>query len=293
MGVRIALVCSGEEGGRSSADPVEWARRASTIGTATHGPLPSSFLLAGGRRANGWLAATDPPRFQTHHHHAANPSGFWLAVQDGHVPLSLAAEDVAKAVGCMVLSGPILTGYTQVRDDVAHKDLVSSPLRVTVYIPPLLTGYTQTMNDWYDRDLDAINEPYRPIPSGAIKEGEVRACGRACVRACVWCVRAVRSRGATRATRSASIREDAHARRGARCGGCDAGGAMRPAVSFFGLCARASKHASDVRDGRRVVGTCLTSTPGAAGDCSDLGVAHFGARALGGARRVGGPRGGI
>lgn len=33
---------------------------------------------------------------------------------------------------------------------------------------PLLAGYTQTLNDFYDRDIDAINEPYRPIPSGAI-----------------------------------------------------------------------------------------------------------------------------
>lgn len=32
---------------------------------------------------------------------------------------------------------------------------------------PLLTGYTQTINDYYDREIDAINEPYRPIPSGA------------------------------------------------------------------------------------------------------------------------------
>lgn len=31
----------------------------------------------------------------------------------------------------------------------------------------------QTLNDWYDRDIDAINEPYRPIPSGAISENEV------------------------------------------------------------------------------------------------------------------------
>ncbi|XP_074560574.1 chlorophyll synthase, chloroplastic-like [Curcuma longa] len=52
-------------------------------------------------------------------------------------------EDVAKAIVCMIMSGPCLTGYTQ------------------------------TMNDWYDREIDAINEPYRPIPSGAISEGEV------------------------------------------------------------------------------------------------------------------------
>lgn len=40
---------------------------------------------------------------------------------------------------------------------------------------PFLTGYTQTINDWYDRDIDAINEPYRPIPSGKISENEVIA----------------------------------------------------------------------------------------------------------------------
>jgi chlorophyll/bacteriochlorophyll a synthase len=38
---------------------------------------------------------------------------------------------------------------------------------------PLLTGYTQTINDYYDRDIDAINEPYRPIPSGAISIPQV------------------------------------------------------------------------------------------------------------------------
>lgn len=40
---------------------------------------------------------------------------------------------------------------------------------------PLLTGYTQTLNDFYDRDIDAINEPYRPIPSGAISIPQVIA----------------------------------------------------------------------------------------------------------------------
>jgi chlorophyll synthase len=52
-------------------------------------------------------------------------------------------EDTFKALGAMVLSGP------------------------------LLCGFTQTCNDWFDRDLDAINEPYRPIPSGAISQNEV------------------------------------------------------------------------------------------------------------------------
>jgi chlorophyll synthase len=38
---------------------------------------------------------------------------------------------------------------------------------------PILTGYTQTLNDWEDRAIDAINEPDRPIPSGSISEEEV------------------------------------------------------------------------------------------------------------------------
>jgi chlorophyll synthase len=40
---------------------------------------------------------------------------------------------------------------------------------------PLLAGYTQTINDYYDREIDAINEPYRPIPSGAIPLNQVIA----------------------------------------------------------------------------------------------------------------------
>ena len=52
-------------------------------------------------------------------------------------------EDILKAATCMLLSGP------------------------------LMTGYTQTLNDFYDREIDAINEPYRPIPSGAISIPQV------------------------------------------------------------------------------------------------------------------------
>jgi chlorophyll synthase len=33
---------------------------------------------------------------------------------------------------------------------------------------PLVCGTSQAANDWYDRDVDAINEPNRPIPSGRV-----------------------------------------------------------------------------------------------------------------------------
>lgn len=63
------------------------------------------------------------------------------AASSGHYVWSL--EHVLIAAACMLLSGP------------------------------LMTGYTQTLNDFYDREIDAINEPYRPIPSGAISIPQV------------------------------------------------------------------------------------------------------------------------
>lgn len=63
------------------------------------------------------------------------------AASSGH--FSWTIENVLIAAACMLLSGP------------------------------LMTGYTQTLNDFYDREIDAINEPYRPIPSGAISVPQV------------------------------------------------------------------------------------------------------------------------
>ena len=43
---------------------------------------------------------------------------------------------------------------------------------------PLVCATSQAANDWYDREVDAINEPHRPIPSGRIpgRWGLVIAC---------------------------------------------------------------------------------------------------------------------
>ena len=59
------------------------------------------------------------------------------------------------------------------RDIVLGLTDAAKGLVAMILAGPFLTGYTQTINDWYDREIDAINEPYRPIPSGAISEGEV------------------------------------------------------------------------------------------------------------------------
>ena len=63
------------------------------------------------------------------------------AASSGHYTWTV--SNVLAAIACMAMSGP------------------------------MLAGYTQTINDFYDRDIDAINEPYRPIPSGAISIPQV------------------------------------------------------------------------------------------------------------------------
>lgn len=39
---------------------------------------------------------------------------------------------------------------------------------------PLGTGFSQSINDYFDRDIDAINDPGRPIPAGLVTLNEAR-----------------------------------------------------------------------------------------------------------------------
>lgn len=38
---------------------------------------------------------------------------------------------------------------------------------------PVLCGLSQVINEWFDRDVDAVNEPQRPIPSGRVSARQV------------------------------------------------------------------------------------------------------------------------
>jgi len=76
---------------------------------------------------------------------SGNYHWIWNPFDPNDRNVMLGLEDTAKAVTAMILAGPFLTGFTQ------------------------------TINDWYDREIDAINEPNRPIPSGAIGEKDVIA----------------------------------------------------------------------------------------------------------------------
>jgi chlorophyll synthase len=68
-----------------------------------------------------------------------------------------------------VVCGAAASGHFQWRPDHVLASIVCM-----VMSGPLLAGFTQTINDYYDREIDAINEPYRPIPSGAIPLEQVK-----------------------------------------------------------------------------------------------------------------------
>ena len=61
------------------------------------------------------------------------------------------------ALGCGVVSAgvPIVTNWRSIAGAV-------------LLAGPLVCGTSQACNDWFDRHVDAINEPKRPIPSGRI-----------------------------------------------------------------------------------------------------------------------------
>jgi chlorophyll synthase len=61
------------------------------------------------------------------------------------------------AFGCGIVSSgaPILSNWHMLLAGIALSG-------------PLVCGTSQAVNDWYDRHVDAINEPKRPIPSGRV-----------------------------------------------------------------------------------------------------------------------------
>ncbi|MET0675876.1 MAG: chlorophyll synthase ChlG [Bradyrhizobium sp.] len=61
------------------------------------------------------------------------------------------------ALGCGVVSSGVAPGQ--------RWPLIAAGVLVA---GPMVCGTSQAVNDWYDRHVDAINEPDRPIPSGRI-----------------------------------------------------------------------------------------------------------------------------
>lgn len=55
-----------------------------------------------------------------------------------------------------------------VASGTARADRWALVLAGAVLVGPMVCGTSQAINDWFDRHVDAINEPDRPIPSGRI-----------------------------------------------------------------------------------------------------------------------------
>ena len=68
-----------------------------------------------------------------------------------------------------VLCGAAASGHFQ-----WNRSDVLAALACMLMSGPLLAGFTQTINDFYDREIDAINAPYRPIPAGALALWQVK-----------------------------------------------------------------------------------------------------------------------
>jgi chlorophyll synthase/bacteriochlorophyll c synthase len=105
-----------------------------------------------------------------------------ITTSDNHVPLGKKVRahiDLADPVtwispSIVCLCGAIASGHAAgfQWENPRHWGLA---LLGALMTGPLGTGFSQSINDYYDRELDAINDPGRPIPAGLVTLNEARA----------------------------------------------------------------------------------------------------------------------
>jgi geranylgeranylglycerol-phosphate geranylgeranyltransferase len=71
-----------------------------------------------------------------------------------------------RPVNCAMMGFAVIVGAALAGKDVLTQQL--QPLALGFITGFFLTAATMAINDYHDRDLDAINEPTRPIPSGNV-----------------------------------------------------------------------------------------------------------------------------
>jgi len=75
-----------------------------------------------------------------------------------------------RPINCLMMGFAVIVGAA-----IANSKALTDSLNSLVYgflTGFLLTAAAMAINDYYDREIDAINEPSRPIPSGVIKPNE-------------------------------------------------------------------------------------------------------------------------
>lgn len=103
---------------------------------------------------------------------ANDPLPFFKVMFTLMEPYTWFAPAWAFVVGC-VASHSI---YFDLGGDVWRSVLSVGKIAIgTLMAGPLLVGFSQVWNDWCDRDVDAINQPERLIPSGKATRNQVFA----------------------------------------------------------------------------------------------------------------------
>jgi geranylgeranylglycerol-phosphate geranylgeranyltransferase len=77
-----------------------------------------------------------------------------------------------RPINCVIIGFAVLVGSI-----VANQSTFFDSVTLTRLVFGFITGFTflaaaNTINDYYDRNIDAVNEPNRPIPRGAVKPAE-------------------------------------------------------------------------------------------------------------------------
>lgn len=81
---------------------------------------------------------------------------------------------ILRPVNCLMMGFAVIVGaFIGAGGLMANRHLTN--LLFGFITASALTGASMAINDYYDRDIDAINEPSRPIPSGLIKPVEAVA----------------------------------------------------------------------------------------------------------------------
>jgi geranylgeranylglycerol-phosphate geranylgeranyltransferase len=80
---------------------------------------------------------------------------------------------LTRPVNCVMMGFAVIVGAA-----LATKNISIIPWQALLYgftTGFMLTAASMTINDYYDREIDTVNEPHRPIPSGAVKPKEALA----------------------------------------------------------------------------------------------------------------------
>ncbi|MEM9315907.1 MAG: chlorophyll synthase ChlG [Pseudomonadota bacterium] len=100
--------------------------------------------------------------------HSPSPSDPVLAVagSERNLPEPRAMLELLKPITWFPPMWAFMCGAVSSGESLADKPFLLAA--GVLLVGPLVCGGSQIVNDWFDRHVDAINEPQRPIPSGRV-----------------------------------------------------------------------------------------------------------------------------